>query len=201
MRRLIVCCDGTTNDSESGNPVTNVARISRCIASHGKKAEQIVFYMPGIATGTSKFNNTYDALIGRGRPQFFFLSRALSHSYLTHRHAGISQDIREAYSFICNNFFSEPDEIVLIGFSRGAFTARAVASLINDVGLLTKRGLRHLPSLYRLWKDQLKTKDLANALKPLEICVIFLKPTSISFAEFQLRLVPFGIRLLLLAQE
>ncbi len=57
------------------------------------------------------------------------------------------------YSFICNNTSDKHDEIVLIGFSRGAFTARAFASLINDVGLLTKRGLRHLPSLYELWKN------------------------------------------------
>lgn len=57
------------------------------------------------------------------------------------------------YSFICNNTFDKYDEIVFIGFFRGAFTARAVASLINDVGLLTKRGLRYLPSLYELWKN------------------------------------------------
>lgn len=38
----------------------------------------------------------------------------------------VRKNIREAYSFIATNY--EPgDEIFLIGFSRGAFTARSVA--------------------------------------------------------------------------
>lgn len=36
------------------------------------------------------------------------------------------QNIREAYSFIATNY-EAGDEIILLGFSRGAFTARSVA--------------------------------------------------------------------------
>ncbi|KAL8787477.1 MAG: hypothetical protein Q9195_007769 [Heterodermia aff. obscurata] len=68
---------------------------------------------------------------------------------------GISANIRDAYSFICHNFSLENDEIVLIGFSRGAFTVRAVAAFIEDVGLLTKSGLRSLNIIYKLWKTKL----------------------------------------------
>ncbi len=46
--------------------------------------------------------------------------------------------MRDAYAFIANNY--EPgDEIFLIGFSRGAFTARTVAGVIGSVGLLRKQ--------------------------------------------------------------
>lgn len=66
----------------------------------------------------------------------------------------VDEHIREAYSFLANNFNPETqadvddqrvkmDEIVLLGFSRGAFTARAIASLISDVGLLTRKGMEH----------------------------------------------------------
>jgi uncharacterized protein (DUF2235 family) len=69
-RRLVVCCDGTANDSDRDNPLTNVARISRCIAAEddrwGNLFTQIVFYMSGVGTGTSKANNMYDSIIGRG---------------------------------------------------------------------------------------------------------------------------------------
>ena len=41
------------------------------------------------------------------------------------------QNIREAYSFIATNY-EAGDEIILIGFSRGAFTARSVAVRISD---------------------------------------------------------------------
>lgn len=49
-------------------------------------------------------------------------------------------EVREAYSFLAANYCSG-DEIILIGFSRGAFTARSVAGLIKDIGLLTREGM------------------------------------------------------------
>lgn len=56
--------------------------------------------------------------------------------------------MREAYSFISNNY-APGDEIYLVGFSRGAFTVRAIAGVIGAVGLLTKRGLPFLPEVFR----------------------------------------------------
>lgn len=46
------------------------------------------------------------------------------------------------------------DEIVLLGFSRGAFTARAITSLISDVGLLTKIGMEYFWGIFEDWKNQ-----------------------------------------------
>lgn len=40
--------------------------------------------------------------------------------------------------------YSPGDEIFLLGFSRGAFTARSIGGLIAAVGLLTKPGLDSL---------------------------------------------------------
>jgi uncharacterized protein (DUF2235 family) len=54
--------------------------------------------------------------------------------------AGLKQNVREAYGFICHNWH-EGDEIYLFGFSRGAYTARAIAGLISQFGLLTSRGM------------------------------------------------------------
>ena len=42
------------------------------------------------------------------------------------------------------------DEIFLLGFSRGAFTARSIAGLIGSIGILTKAGL---PEFYEIFKD------------------------------------------------
>ena len=42
------------------------------------------------------------------------------------------------------------DEIVLIGFSRGSFTARSIAGLISEIGLLTRAGMNHF---YAIFKD------------------------------------------------
>lgn len=70
-KRLIVCCDGTQNaDDVKGQPLTNVAKIARCVSDEDTWKQQtfiqIVHYQPGVGTGTSRFTNTRDAAIGRG---------------------------------------------------------------------------------------------------------------------------------------
>ena len=59
------------------------------------------------------------------------------------------KSIRTAYSFLCANYV-DGDEIILIGFSRGAFTARSVAGMIGDIGLLTRLGMEFF---YPIFKD------------------------------------------------
>ncbi|KAF2431498.1 hypothetical protein EJ08DRAFT_696295 [Tothia fuscella] len=53
---------------------------------------------------------------------------------------GTSENVREAYGFLVNNFYeADPtagftgDSLFLIGYSRGAFTARSVAGLIGGI--------------------------------------------------------------------
>jgi hypothetical protein len=60
---------------------------------------------------------------------------------------GISANIRSAYGFIADNY-SKGDKIYFFGFSRGAYTARAVVSLILSLGLLTRKGMDQFYTLY-----------------------------------------------------
>ncbi|KAF2817752.1 uncharacterized protein BDZ99DRAFT_374890 [Mytilinidion resinicola] len=148
-KRLIVCCDGTWNDSIStDSPVTNVSRISRCIPGLSDTGVvQLVSYHTGVGSGTSKPGNIIDGMTGRG----------------------VSANIRDAYSFLCHNYLEDErnkDEIVLIGFSRGAFTVRSIASFMTDVGLLEKAGLNYMLKLYGLWSNQLSRKREKDAMFP-----------------------------------
>ncbi|KAF5521719.1 Uncharacterized protein CGCA056_v006805 [Colletotrichum aenigma] len=140
-KRLIVCCDGTWMNSESGyiKPTlfkpkgglqipSNVTRISRCFrrkCSDGRV--QVIEYESGVGTGS----NALDALTGGA----FGL--------------GLSERVRQVYSFLCANY-CDGDEIILIGFSRGAYTVRSVAGMIADLGLLTREGVEHF---YPIFKD------------------------------------------------
>lgn len=83
----------------------------------------------------------------------------------------ISEHIREAYAFVANNFQPETqaavddrtkpmDEIVILGFSRGAYTARAIADLISTIGLLTKIGMEQFWGIFTDWTSQ----DMGPAL-------------------------------------
>ncbi|KAJ5807052.1 hypothetical protein N7474_010644 [Penicillium riverlandense] len=72
---------------------------------------------------------------------------------------GIGQNIREGYSYLCSHYRDDNDQIYLIGFSRGAFTVRYVASLINDVGCLARPTDNIVRAVYGLWQ---KVTDSTN---------------------------------------
>ena len=65
--KIIVCFDGTWNNESFAAPLTNVARISRCIKRYDLKGNrQVVYYQPGVGTGTSKPGNVVEGITGRG---------------------------------------------------------------------------------------------------------------------------------------
>ncbi|KAF3941852.1 hypothetical protein ABW19_dt0205156 [Dactylella cylindrospora] len=126
-KRLVIACDGTWQDSAGDlddgkvKPPTNVTRICRAIKTESRSdVPQIVYYQAG--PGTS--NNPFDKIVGGAVG------------------AGVAQNMRECFSFLSNNY-TPGDEIFFIGFSRGAFTARSVASMVANLGILTKKGLEY----------------------------------------------------------
>ncbi|GKT41621.1 uncharacterized protein ColSpa_01802 [Colletotrichum spaethianum] len=48
--------------------------------------------------------------------------------------------------------YAEGDEIFCFGFSRGAYTARSVAGLITDIGIITPQEMNDFPDLYELYR-------------------------------------------------
>ena len=88
---------------------------------------QVIYYQAGVGTGTTISDSLTGGAFG----------------------AGVPEHIREAYSFICANW-DDGDEIVLVGFSRGAFTARSVAGMIGALGLLNRSGM---DNFYAIFKD------------------------------------------------
>ncbi|KAK8152886.1 hypothetical protein BKA80DRAFT_193753, partial [Phyllosticta citrichinensis] len=110
---------------------SNVTRIGRVILVEDSQVHpQIVYYQAGVGCGTS----WVDHIIGGGIG------------------AGLSENVREAYSFLANNY-TDGDSIYLIGFSRGAFTARCIAGLIGGMGLLTKNGLSYFSRVFEDWQN------------------------------------------------
>jgi uncharacterized protein (DUF2235 family) len=64
------------------------------------------------------------------------------------------------------------DEIILVGFSRGGFTVRCLAAFIDEVGLLRRRGLPFLDTLFSLWRLQGSgdnKKELEQIIKLLDV--------------------------------
>ncbi|KAL3299590.1 peptidoglycan binding domain-containing protein [Colletotrichum asianum] len=126
-KRLIVCCDGTWNNSNAaGNISTNVTRLSSAIAHKCCSGmPQVVYYHPGPGTEESKIAQGLGGLLG----------------------LGVISDIADTYRFICDNY-SPGDEIIILGFSRGAFVARSVAGMVCSLGLLNRFGLANFGAIF-----------------------------------------------------
>ncbi|KAF3942509.1 hypothetical protein ABW19_dt0207522 [Dactylella cylindrospora] len=65
--------------------------------------------------------------------------------------SGLEGNVIEAYNFAVLNY-SPGDQILCFGFSRGAYTARAIAGLISDIGICEPRNLHHFHEIWELYK-------------------------------------------------
>ena len=66
---------------------------------------------------------------------------------------GISDNIADAYAFLMKTF-QPGDQIYIFGFSRGAYTARALCGLLHGVGLLTPGNEGLIPYAIRMLKSK-----------------------------------------------
>ncbi|MCJ1420658.1 hypothetical protein MMC32_007017 [Xylographa parallela] len=137
-KRIILACDGTWLDADNGLdkgqlPIpSNVTRILRALKVESADGiPQVAHYEAGVGS--------------QGGP----LTRAVGGATAE----GISTNIRAGYDFISQNYVPG-DEIFLVGFSRGAFTARSVAGLIDNVGVLTRAGLPYLDVIFKDFENR-----------------------------------------------
>ncbi|MES3020570.1 MAG: DUF2235 domain-containing protein [Pseudomonadota bacterium] len=154
MKSIIFCADGTWNgpdgdDDVDGVPdITNVLRLF--LALEGQEAaadwrksnekEKVLTDAAGQTVQVAKY--LYGAGDASNR-----LVQMLGGAFGA---ADISRIVR-GYTFISRNYVPG-DKIILVGFSRGAYTARALAGMIAAVGLLNPRPemLRNKDFAYRL---------------------------------------------------
>ncbi|KAF8754758.1 hypothetical protein RHS01_06015 [Rhizoctonia solani] len=67
----------------------------------------------------------------------------------------LSQEMDKAVAWYLNQHVIDGiagDRICLFGFSRGAFTARALAGMIHSVGLLPRHNVEHVPFAFRVYE-------------------------------------------------
>jgi hypothetical protein len=118
-----LCFDGTGDWIATG--FTNVAKIYQLLEEEGQKA----FYDGGIGTLSNMME------VGAARR---LLLRGLDLATAT----GLGDKVLRGYMFLVRNY-REGDRIYLFGFSRGAYTARVLASMIHNFGIL-KEDCEHL---------------------------------------------------------
>lgn len=136
MKNIIICCDGTSNDF--GDKNSNVVKLFSVLKKDHQK--QIVYYDPGVGTPS-----TYDS--------FNPITKKLKYIFGQSFGYGLSENIMEAYTFLMKNY-EEGDQVFMFGFSRGAYTVRAIAGLIHTCGLLHNHSENLIPEAMRIYYDR-----------------------------------------------
>ncbi|KAG0577980.1 hypothetical protein M758_5G189200 [Ceratodon purpureus] len=152
FRRLVLMFDGTWNERHN---LTNVARMFEAIDDYKPDKDeevdpdceplQLVKYLKGV--GTNKLGSYLGGAFGYG----------------------LSDIIKEGYRWLSNNY-REGDEIFVFGFSRGAYSARSLVSLVHRCrGVLRRKpGDPEIPAAvlneaYKLYRGYVETTDGVNA--------------------------------------
>ncbi|EIN13932.1 hypothetical protein PUNSTDRAFT_110090 [Punctularia strigosozonata HHB-11173 SS5] len=135
-RTLILCFDGTGDsfDDDNSNVVQLISMLKKDDAN-----EQMVYYQTGIGTYSG---NPLLAL-----PLVQAISRTLDEMVAWN----LGRHVKDGYEFLMNNY-SAGDKICIFGFSRGAYTARALAGMLQKVGLLSAFNHQQLPFAYDMFK-------------------------------------------------
>ena len=136
-KRLVVFCDGTWNRADAP-AVTNVCKLREAVdESEGAAVRQHVHYEPGV--GTRRWERIRGGAFG----------------------VGLSRNVRECYAWLVERY--EPgDELFFFGFSRGAFTARSLAGLVRNSGILRREHRDMVKEAYRLYRSP-KREDAPSA--------------------------------------
>ena len=133
-KNIVLCLDGTSNQVSS--PLTNVTRLFRVLQ---RDTKQLTYYDAAVGT----LLDPYSLSPYRKKLRLLFdMATGIS----------IRDNFCEAYSFLVHNY-EEGDRIFIFGFSRGAFTARAVAGALHLFGLLRPEHDNLIPYIWQSYSD------------------------------------------------
>lgn len=135
-KNIVVFCDGTGN--QYGDRNSNVVKLYSLLVEDPQR--QILFYDPGVGTISS---HRALAFVRKWTARIIGLAFGV----------GLTKNIADAYRFLMSTY-EEGDHVFIFGFSRGAYTARAVAGMLHKVGLLHKHNDNLLNYALRVYKRE-----------------------------------------------
>ncbi|KAJ1308390.1 hypothetical protein OPQ81_004096 [Rhizoctonia solani] len=134
-RTLIMCFDGTSNRYSEKN--TNLVKFVSLLRNDVPR-QQLIYCQPGIGTYTNP---------GILTPLSMKLANILDEAIAWY----IGAHITGGYKWLMDQY-QAGDRICIFGFSRGAYTARALAGMINKVGLLPPGNHEQVAIAYDIYR-------------------------------------------------
>lgn len=153
-RQLLLMCDGTNSNLTGGKADTNVVKLSELAAAE-PDPQRLVYYDPGVGNS----GELPGATMWDGARRMVDRINGLAFG------RGVYENMAECYLFLMRHY-RPGDELFIFGFSRGAFTARSVAGLVNQFGILRPQMESMVPTLLHIYfadrSDSGKLKDIAQ---------------------------------------
>jgi uncharacterized protein (DUF2235 family) len=151
-RNIVICCDGTGN--QFGDYNSNVIKLYATLQINEK---QLGYYHPGVGTmgapaARNKLEEKWSMLMGLAFG------------------AGFMTNVGDAYRYLMN-VYRAGDDIYLFGFSRGAYTVRALAGVLHMFGLLCPGNDGLVPYVTRMFGSA--SKDLAKGKDTFDVAERF----------------------------
>ena len=169
-KKIVIFADGTGNTV--GGYDSNVLRLCKMLDG-SEQADQVAIYDPGVGTTASVEALQRELPPSRRlrviddearRPA---LVRYLELPFGTLFGAGTDRNIRRLYRALIHEY--EPgDEIFIFGFSRGAFTARALAGVIYRCGIPLRKHDDQVDHAIRLCQKHFEACRSAEELRALK---------------------------------
>jgi uncharacterized protein (DUF2235 family) len=132
-KNIAIFCDGTWQQIDQASP-TNVSLLARSVEPYDSNGiPQVIRYDSGVGVGSGTL---------AGQTKFFGGVFG----------EGLEQKIIEAYEFLCLNYVPG-DNLYIFGFSRGAYTARSLAGLLNLVWILTREHADKVAAAQEIYHD------------------------------------------------
>lgn len=129
-RTIVVCADGTAGTFKDQS---NVVRMIECL-DLTDETRQVVVYDQGLGTAEPVARNLTDApalRVLRSDRRQGRLARLLGLAF----GYGLKTNVKQLWCTIVKLRPVDSDELVLLGFSRGAFTVRAIAGILHRCGI------------------------------------------------------------------
>ncbi|KAG6840280.1 hypothetical protein C0991_007768 [Blastosporella zonata] len=158
FRTLIVLLDGTGDSVDKD--MTNVAHLKTMLfGNHASHDNQMVLYLRGIGSPMDGYDPQFDD--EKAHPWKSMAYRTWEQAFAS----SFPGYVTEPYRWLSKNY-KDGDKICIFGFSRGAYTARVLAGLINAFGLLPKDGVAASQAAYSLYDDFVDLPERSEARKP-----------------------------------
>jgi uncharacterized protein (DUF2235 family) len=152
-KNIVICLDGTGN--EYGDRNSNVVKLYSTLIID--RTHQVGYYHPGVGTmgaptAHNKVTKAWTVLVGLAFG------------------AGLLANVGDAYRYLMN-VYEQGDSVFIFGFSRGAYTARALAGLLHMYGLLSPGNEGLIPYIIRMYAKQ--TRSAAGMTHTFQVATGF----------------------------